>query len=83
MLTRGAWPDIGEQVGGVSLTITTRQYPQGDTTTFGPYVMGAGDDRTDFKASGRLYRLRLSGNSAPTYARLGRFTFDAKLRGRQ
>lgn len=88
-LTRGIWPDFANQVGPAYLTITTRKYPQteeGDTdppVTFGPYTMAPGDDRVDFKATGRLARVRFYGSSAPTRLRIGRPTFDVKLRGRQ
>lgn len=83
MLVRGFWPDFSDQVGPISLTLYTRQYPQGDVTTYGPVSIASGDDKVDFKASGRLYRVKFSGSSAPTSARLGRMTFDAQPRGRK
>jgi hypothetical protein len=83
VLAKTAWPDLADQQGPVSLTLTTRLYPQGDESTFGPYMLAPGQDKVDFKATGRLYRLRISGNAAPSYARIGRFTFDVKLRGRK
>jgi hypothetical protein len=82
-LTRGFWPDIAEQVGPWSLTLTSRTYPQGPTTTYGPYAMAPGEDKVDFKATGRLYRVKISWDSAPAGGRLGRLTFDVKLRGRK
>ncbi len=83
VLARQFWPDIADQVGPVFVTIYARNYPQGDVTTYGPLTLGAGDDRADFKASGRLFRVRIEGNSAPSRWRLGRIVFDAKLRGRK
>lgn len=83
VLTRGVWPDIADQRGTVSLTLASRYYPQGDAISYGPYAMAPGADKVDFKASGRLFRARLSSNSAPSSWRLGRLTFDAKLRGRK
>ena len=82
-LLRGAWPDIAEQVGPVEMTITMRAYAQADPVVYGPYVMAPSEDRVDFKASGRLARIKFSGNSAPSSARLGRFSFDIKPRGRK
>lgn len=83
VLVRGAWPDIADQTGPVYLTLYTRQYQQGDVTTYGPYAMAPGDDKVDFKASGRFVAVEFSGNSAPSEARIGRLTFDVKTRGRR
>jgi hypothetical protein len=83
VLAKSAWPDLADQLGPVSLTLTTRLYPQGDETVFGPYSMSPSQDKQDFKATGRLYRIKFSGNSAPSYARIGRITFDVKLRGKK
>lgn len=82
-LARGAWPDIADQTGPVNLTLYTRQYPQGDQTTHGPYAMAPGQDKVDFKVSGRLIAVEFSGTSAPSEARIGRLTFDVKSRGRR
>lgn len=82
-LTREVWPDIAEQQGPVSLTVTTRFYPQGPETTVGPFMVAAGDDKVDFKAKARLFRIRFSGSSAPSKARLGLTVFDGKPCGRK
>jgi hypothetical protein len=83
VLVRGVWPDIADQVGPMHLTLTSRQYPQGDGVMYGPYAMAAGQDKVDFKATGRLYRVKISWNSSPAEGRIGRLTFDVKLRGRK
>jgi hypothetical protein len=83
VLCRSVWPDLAEQVGPVSITIKTRQYPQGDTTTYGPYTVAVSQDAVNFKTSGRFYRIRFSSDAAPSFWRLGRPIFDAKLRGRR
>ena len=87
VLVRQLWPDItgagGAQQGAVNLTLTSRYHPQGDTVTYGAYAMTPSQDSVDFKASGRLFRVKFSGSSAPTSARLGRMSFDVKLRGRK
>lgn len=82
-LARQMWPDIADQAGPADLTITTRVFPQGDATIYGPYTMAAGVDKVDFKASGRLFRIKFEGDSAPSFARLGRIVFDVKPRGRR
>ena len=83
MLIRSCWPDIGGQIGGYSLTLKTTNYPQGDIVTTGPFMVAPSDDQVDFKACGRLISMRLEGATAPSYARIGRMTFDVKPRGRR
>ena len=78
---QGVWPDFENQVGPVSITVTTRLYPQGTEYTRGPYMVSPGRGKRDFRASGRVARVRLSANLAPSYARLGKLEFDAQQRG--
>ena len=82
-LVRGCWPDVSEQTGPWYLTLTTRDKPQGTGTTFGPYAMAPDEDKLDFKASGRLVRVKFSWNSSPAGGRLGVPSFDVKQRGRK
>lgn len=83
VLARQLWPDIADQVGPVYLTVYSRMYPQGDVTTYGPLTLAPGDDRSDFKLQGKLFRIKFSGASSPTRARLGRMVVDVKQRGRK
>jgi hypothetical protein len=76
-------PDLAEQVGPIYLTVTTRDYPQGDATVYGPYTLTPGQDKVDFKASGRLFRFKFSWDSSPAGSRLGRIVLDVKARGRR
>lgn len=80
-MLRKWWPDFESQVGGVSLTIYTREYPQGDETEWGPYIAPADQSQVDLRVSGRIARLVWSGNSAPNSARFGRQTFDLVTTG--
>jgi hypothetical protein len=85
MLVRKFFPDLGaDQKGAVYLTVTTTMAP-GDPAprTFGPYTCPAATSEVDTLAEGRLFQLTFSGNSYPSYARLGRLLFDAKQRGRR
>lgn len=82
-LIRGCWPDLAEQLGPVTLTLTTRDRPQGAATVHDGFAISPEDDKVDFKISGRLVRVRFSGDAAPSQARGGSFTFDVKLRGRK
>ena len=75
-LVRGLWPDLVNQVGPVNVTVFTRLKPEGPELTSGPYPMAAGQDRVDFRTSGRLFRIRYDGNSAPASCRWGSPVFD-------
>lgn len=76
MLVRGVWPDVQGQLGGVAVTVTTRYFPQGDETSKTTGPLAPSEDKADFRISGRLAKVKLSGNAAPTFARIGRPTFD-------
>lgn len=82
-MVRSVWPDFENQVGACDITITTRFKPQGDETVKGPYAMGVGDDKVDVRTKGRLARIRISSESAPSEWRLGRLVIDAAVSGRR
>lgn len=83
MMVRGVLPDIARQIGGVVLSLFSRLKPQEAHRAFPPVVMAPGDAKADIRASGRYFRVRLSGSAAPTFARLGRMTFDCKASARR
>lgn len=74
-MVRGLWPDIQEQVGAMSVTLTSRLKPQGDEKTQ-TQTMSPGDDKVDLRLHGRLFNVEFSGSSAPAYMRLGKPVFD-------
>lgn len=78
---RSVWPDFEAQQGVVSLTIKTQAYPQSVVRTKGPYLLPVGREKKDFLAEGRLISARFSASAAPTFARLGKLTFDAEMAG--
>jgi hypothetical protein len=80
---KGLWPDFQSQMGPISLTIFTRKYPQDIDRQRGPYSLAPGQSKKDFLASGRVVRLHLAGNSAPTFFRLGKLEFDIEPTGQQ
>jgi hypothetical protein len=80
-MARGFWPDIAGQVGPVVLDIISRFEPQGAERAYGPFAMAPGQDRVDFRSSGRLFRIRFSGGSAPTACRIGKPIFDITSAG--
>ena len=78
---QSVWPDFEDQAGSIQLTLTTRLYPQGQEYTRGPYSLTPNRGKRDFRASGRVVRVRIGSNTAPSYARLGKIEFDAQSRG--
>lgn len=81
MMVRGVWPDVQGQIGGVAVTTTMRFWPQGDETSSTTGPLAPSEDKADFRISGRLAKLKFSGNSAPTFARIGQPTFDVTPTG--
>lgn len=78
---QSVWPDFENQVGPISLTITTRLYPQGQEYLKGPYSLSPNRGKRDFRASGRVARIKISSDASPSYARLGKIEFEGKTRG--
>lgn len=76
LMVRGVWPDFQSQVGPMSLTISTRLYPQSPLRAKGPYLLPVGKKKRDFMLQGRLARVRIEANATPTFARLGKLEFD-------
>lgn len=68
-------PDVEAQVGNITFTLSHLEYPQGAETTLTTKTLAVGDDRTDFRSSGKLMRLAFSGTGA-TFGRLGKMTFE-------
>jgi hypothetical protein len=81
LLVRGLWPDFKDQVGPVTVTASGRLRPQGVETASQSVAMAPSDAKADLLLSGRLFKLRFSGASAPTGCRIGQPTFDAAPAG--
>jgi hypothetical protein len=81
MMVRQVWPDFKDQVGPIMVDVTTKFAPQGEETIVSGSTMAPGDRKSDVRATGRLVRVKFSGNSSPTYARLGSPTFDVTPAG--
>jgi hypothetical protein len=75
MMVRQIWPDFQGQVGPIMVELATSFTPQGEVTIAAGSTMAPGDAKSDVRATGRLVRVKFSGNSAPTAARLGSPTF--------
>jgi hypothetical protein len=80
MLVREIWPDFRDQIGPVTATLSARGTPQGSETATS-VAISPGQAKADVLTSGRLFRLRFSGESAPTACRLGAPTFDVAPAG--
>lgn len=83
LMLKGIWPDFESQVGPISLEIITRKYPQSDERSHGPYVLTPGRSKKDFRATGRVARIRIAGNSAPSFVRVGKPEFETEGAGFQ
>lgn len=81
LMIKGIWPDFLSQSGPVSLTLKTRLYPQGRQREHGPYTMGPSTRRRDFRAQGRIVQMRISGESSPTFCRIGKPEIEVAQRG--
>jgi hypothetical protein len=82
MLVRGLWPDFRDQIGPVTVTVKTRETPQGDEAITSASPMSPTDVKADLLTSGRLFRVRFEGQAAPSYVRLGRPIFDVAAAGK-
>jgi hypothetical protein len=80
---KGVWPDFQGQIGPIALTVYTRKYPQDTDRVRGPYSLAVSQSKKDFLASGRVVRVRIAGNSGPTFMRLGKLEFETDQTGTQ
>ena len=82
-MIRGLWPDIAGQQGQITLTIDTKRYPQGDSATDVTKTIAPGQDRVQWRSSGRMIRLRFDWEDAPMAGRFGPMNLDVTTRGRR
>jgi hypothetical protein len=82
MLVRGVWPDFKDQIGPVTVALSGRLHPQDTGATTRSVTLAPGEAKGDLLVSGRLFRTRFSGQSAPTGCRIGAPIFDAAPAGR-
>lgn len=72
----GCMPDFEDQLGGMQLTIYTRETARGEETTYGPYTLSKTAERIWFEACGRFVRFRLESVGSPEFWRMGDFRWD-------
>lgn len=84
MQVNTCWPDFKGQQGAINRYLLTRLYPQ-DTTvrTKGPYQFTPDKRKKNFRATGRLARIRDEWNASPAQARWGVTTFDLETAGQR
>ena len=82
LLVRGVWPDFRDQAGPVTVALAGRMHPQDSEAVMQSVAVAPKEMKADLLAAARLFRLRFSGESAPTGCRIGKPTFDAAPAGR-
>lgn len=77
-------PDFDNLQGGAQITFFSKLYPQ-DTMerTYGPYNITANTKRISVRIKGRQIKYRITTNDAPSFYRVGDFTFDLKSSGQK
>ena len=73
-------PDFEEQENSLDLTLFMRKDPRSTAVTKGPYAISTSATKKDFRASGRIMAVKLSGTGR---MRTGKSLFEAVLRGRR
>jgi hypothetical protein len=77
IMLRSVRPDFSGVTGTVNVELYATDYPQGQEERT-KSLSGVGAlTKKDFRFSGKLFRLRISGAGAEAFARLGKLTFDA------
>ena len=82
LLVRGLWPDFKDQAGPVTVSLTGRMHPQDLAAAAASAALAPGEPKADLLLSGRLFRVRFAGESAPTACRIGAPTFDVAPGGK-
>ncbi len=83
LLVREVWPDFKDQAGPVSVSVSARRHPQDVEQTVTAPAMAPGDSKADILISGRLFKVRYAGASAPTACRIGQPLFDVAPAGQR
>lgn len=81
LLVRQVWPDFQNQVGSVSIDVTAQERAQGDVVAAPTVMVAKGQGKADVLISGCIFQIQFSGQSAPTYVRIGRPAFETELDG--
>lgn len=83
LLVREVWPDFAEQMGPVTVSLAARLHPQDTPVVTAAPALGPGEAKADLLLTGRLFRVRYEGASAPTSCRIGTPSFDVSRTGQR
>lgn len=82
LLVTSIWPDFKDQVGPITVSVTSREHPQGSDTLVSAAPMAPDDMKADLMISGRLFQVEFKGSSSPTNMRLGRPVVEVQQAGK-
>jgi hypothetical protein len=74
-------PDFAAGSTSMTVTVITREYPRSQPEAWDPVMVPADATVVDFRAEGRLIRVRFQGNSLPAWVRFGRPSFGVTEMG--
>lgn len=77
-------PDLEDQVGSVTLTLSSKRFPQSTATTHTAQTLTTATTKKDFRVSGMMFAAKFSGTVPTTvgnYMRLGKPLFDVVTLG--
>jgi hypothetical protein len=82
MLIKSIWPDFQGQVGPVFITISSLEHPQGVPAVLMSGAIAPATERVDLMITGRFFQVEISGNSSPTWMRIGKPVVEVERAGR-
>ncbi len=80
---KGVRPDFDDLRGGVAITFTSRNTPQGAERTYGPYSITGNTRRLSVRIKGRQIKYKITADAAPSFYRVGEFSFDVSQSGQK
>jgi hypothetical protein len=80
---KGVRPDFEDLRGGVAITFTSRNDPQGPERSYGPYSITPNTRRLSVRIKGRQIKYKITADAAPSFFRIGAMTFDLNVSGQK
>lgn len=74
----GMVPDFEDLAGGLTITVSAAQVPNGTPIDFGPYNISSTTEQVDIRALGYSPTLTFTWNSSPAFMRMGVHQFDMR-----
>jgi hypothetical protein len=82
MLIKSIWPDFQGQIGPVYITISSLEHPQGTPVVLMSGAIAPATERVDLLITGRFFQVEISGNSSPTWMRIGKPVVEVERAGK-